>query len=238
VRLRHAVEPGRLDGVPLVVMDPVVLVNTAKVPDGPSARLLTLCAYGQTATSLATPGAKFRSDYAYWLARYEALSQSIPAEGRAEHWGLVLSHVLLDRVANRIGELRDAEEAQLDADHIVSSLFANAKHFVPDDSNELLVPSEWNELPDYTRAGCIDSSISIHTALRGGAVFVVTKLPAACDQDSPRMYSPLAPSPKYPVGATQARYATAFFDGLRQDFDFDAVDASVLERIAPGAAEA
>lgn len=234
--------------MPLVVLDPVVLVNTGKVPDGPSAKLLTLLAYGRTNvylrkgaetearalkhSSVDTPPdldrgwASMDSDaYAKTFADYSALVTSIPAEGGTQDdWRLALSQGVIDRVVRRVGRLRDKEQLDLDAEIVARAVSEHVARWIPD---------RWASVPDYTGTGCIDANVSIHTALRAGAPLVVTRLKDACQPHKPQMYEPVDPGDEYPFGVTQAVHLDQLVAAFCQKFDFYAIDASVLERIAP-----
>jgi hypothetical protein len=233
--------------MPLLVLDPVVLVNTGKVPDGPSAKLLTLLAYGR-ATGYLNAGAEaeaewlqqwlsdmpsgLRSDwasadgdaYAYTFAARRALVDSIPAQGRSFDWCLALSKSLIDRVVRRIGRLRDSEDLELDAGIVAAAVSVHATRWIAED---------WESTPDYTATGDTDANVSIHTALRAGAPLVVTKLSDACTPEDPQMYYPIDADQGYPLGATRAVHFDMLVDAFRQEFDFQAIDAGVLEQIAP-----
>lgn len=233
--------------MPLVVLDPVVLVNTGKVPDGLSAKLLTLLAYGRAVGYLnAGANAEARllqqwlpdtpldlkhgwasmdcDSYAYTSAVQRALARSIPAPGRSSDWCLAISKKLIDRVVRRVGRLRDTEDLELDAGTVVGAVTVHAARGIWE---------EWNSVCDYTKTGDTDSNVSIHTALRAGAPLVITKLADACEPDNPRMYYPIDPEQDYPLGATRAVHFDLLVHALRQNLDFHAIDASVLERIAP-----
>jgi hypothetical protein len=233
--------------VPLVVLDPVVLVNTAKVPDGLSAKLLTLLAYGR-ANGYLNAGANAEAHwlqqwppdkpldvkhgwasmdcdaYAYTFAARKALAQSIPAQGRSSDLCLAISKTLIDRVVRRIGRLRDTEDLDLDAGIVAAAVSVHAARWITDDGHAL---------PDYTATGDTDSNASIHTALRAGAPLVITKRADACEPDTPKMYYPIDPHQDYPLGATRAVHFDLLVHALCQDFDFHAIDARVLEQIAP-----
>jgi hypothetical protein len=232
--------------VPLVVLDPVVLVNTGKVPDGPSAKLLTLLAYGR-AIGYLNAGANAESHwlqqwppdaaldldlgsaetddtaYAYTFAARNALAQSIPAQGRSSDLCLALSKKLIDRVVRRIGSLRDTEDLDLDAGVVAAAVSIHATRWIDD----------WGSTPDYTATGDTDANVSIHTALRAGAPLVITKLPDACEANTPKIYYPIDPDQHYPLGATHSMHFDLLIDALCRQFDFHAIDARVLERIAP-----
>lgn len=233
--------------VPLVVLDPVVLVNTGKVPDGPSAKLLTLLAYGRAIGYLNEGAASEErmlrhsrrsmplsrkngrastngDAYASTLAARKALMQSIPADGRNIGLCLALSHTLIDRVVRRIGRLRDTEDLELDAGIVAAAVSVHAARFITDD---------WASVPDYTGTGDTDSNVSIHTALRAGAPLVITKLLDARELGSSRMYYPIDAEQEYPLGATRAVHFDLLVRALCEDFDFHAIDARVLEQIAP-----
>lgn len=236
--------------MPLVVLDPVVLVNTGKVPDGPSAKVLTLLAYGRAKAYLAS-GANAeigllaqrttgrvarelerarapidRDVYARTLANHGALVASIPAPGvEQDDWCLALSQGVIDRVVQRIGALRDTEQLDLDAEIVARAVTEHVARWIPE---------RWRSVPDYTQTGCIDSNVSIHTALRVGALLVVTKLPAACGPTGRQLYDPIDAGQDYPLGVTQAVHLDQLVDAFCQQFDFHAIDAGVLERIAPG----
>jgi len=233
--------------VPLVVLDPVVLVNTCKVPEGPSAKLLTLLAYGAANAYLNEAANAEARLLQYWasntplglqqgwasqdtaayinkFAAYRDLVTSIPAKGRTNTWGLALSQTLIDRVVRRVGVLRDKQDVQLDADVVALTVTDHAARWIAED---------WSSVPDYTGSGCVDSNVSIHTALRTGAPVVVTKLVDACEPDTPRMYYPIEAHQDYPLGATRAVHFDLLLYAFRQEFEFDAIDATVLERIAP-----
>jgi hypothetical protein len=233
--------------MPLVVLDPVVLVNTGKVPDGPSAKLLTLLAYGR-AIGYLNAGANAESHwlqqwppdtavdvshrspetdgtaYAYTFGARNALARGIPVHGRSTDLCLALSTKLIDRVVRRIDRLREAEDLDLDAGIVAAAVSIHAARWSADD---------WDFTPDYTETGDMDCNVSIHTALRTGAALVVTKLPDACDPETPRMYYPIDPDQDYPLGATHAMHFDLLIDALCQEFDFHAINARVLEQIAP-----
>jgi hypothetical protein len=236
--------------VPLVVLDPVVLVNTGKVPDGPSAKLLTLLAYGRAVgylnegagseerllrhsrRSMPLERANGRPStngdaYANTLADRKALMQSIPAPGRNIGLRLAISHALVERVVRRIGMLRDTEDLELDAGIVAAAVSVHAARFITDD---------WASVPDYTGTGDIDSNVSIHTALRAGAPLVITKLLDARELGSSQMYYPLDADQEYPLGATRVVHFDLLVRALCEDFDFQAIDARVLEQIAPAGA--
>jgi hypothetical protein len=233
--------------MPLVVLDPVVLVNTGKVPDGPSAKLLTLLAYGRAIGYLnagadaearwlrqwlsETPRGEGHSwastdgnAYAYTFAAREALVQSIPAEGRSIDWCLAVSKTLIDRVVRRIGRLRDLEDLELDAGIVAAAVSVHAASWITED---------WQSTPDYTETGDMDANVSIHTALRAGAPLVITKLADACEPETPKMYFPIDGEGGYPLGATRAVHFDLLIHAFREEFDFHAIDAGVLEQIAP-----
>jgi hypothetical protein len=230
-----------------VVLDPVVLVNTGKVPDGPSAKLLTLLAYGR-ATAYLNSGANAEarwlqrwapntpldlehswgsmdSDaYAYTFAARNALARSIPAQANSSDLCLAISKKLIDRVVRRVSRLRHTEHLELDAGIVAAAVSVHAARWITDAGNSM---------PDYTATGDTDSNVTIHTALRAGAPLVITKLADACEPETPKMYYPIDPDQHYPLGATRAVHFDMLIHALRQDFDFHAIDASVLERIAP-----
>jgi hypothetical protein len=233
--------------MPLVVLDPVVLVNTGKVPDGPSAKLLTLLAYGRAIRYLngggdaeeqwlqqwLSPSVRVPTEperrrmgdaYAYTFAARRALVDSIPAQGRSIDWCLAISKALIDRVVRRIGALRDSEDLELDAGVVAAAVSVHAARWIAED---------WESTPDYTATGDTDANVSIHTALRAGAPLVITKLAGACEPEDPRMYYPIDGDEGYPLGATRAVHFDMLVDAFREEFDFLAIDASVLERIAP-----
>jgi hypothetical protein len=233
--------------MPLVVLDPVVLVNTGKVPDGPSAKLLTLLAYGRaigylngggdaeaqwlghwlstTPPGLGQDWASADGDaYAYTFAARKALVESIPAQGRSFDWCLALSKSLIDQVVRRIGRLRDSEDLELDAGIVAAAVSVHAARWIAED---------WDSTPDYTATGDTDANVSIHTALRAGAPLVITKLADACEPENPKMYYPIDADQGYPLGATRALHFDTLVDAFRQEFDFHAIDAGVLEQIAP-----
>jgi hypothetical protein len=233
--------------VPLVVLDPVVLVNTGKVPDGPSAKLLTLLAYGRAAEYLnegaiteermlrhsrrsmpldPTNGrASMNGDaYAYTLSARNALMRSIPEEGRTSGLCLAISSTLIDRVVRRVGRLRDTEDLELDAGLVAAAVSVHAARLITDD---------WASMPDYTATGDTDSNVTIHTALRAGAPLVITKLLDARELGTARMYYPIDPDQDYPLGVTRAVHFDLLVRALCQKFDFHAIDARVLEQIAP-----
>jgi hypothetical protein len=233
--------------MPLLVLDPVVLVNTGKVPDGPSAKLLTLLAYGRAIGYLnagadaeaqwlqqwladTPPGrchgwaAADGNAYAYTFAARKALMESIPAQGRSIDWCLALSKPLIDRAVQRIGRLRDSEDLELEAGIVAAALSVHAARWIAED---------WDSTPDYTATGDADANVSIHTALRAGAPLVITKLPDACGPEHPKMYYPIDADQGYPLGATRAVHFDLLVDAFRQEFDFHAIDARVLEQIAP-----
>jgi hypothetical protein len=233
--------------MPLVVLDPVVLVNTGKVPNGPSAKLLTLLAYGRAIGYLNagadaeaqwlrqwlsdTPRGEAhgwasmdRDAYAYTFAARKALVQSIPAHGRSIDWCLAISKTLIDRVVRRIGRLRDSEDLELDAGIVAAAVSVHAARWITED---------WQSTPDYTSTGDIDANVSIHTALRAGAPLVITKLPDACEPETPKMYYPIDGDDGYPLGATRAVHFDLLIHAFRQEFEFHAIDAGVLEEIAP-----
>jgi hypothetical protein len=233
--------------MPLVVLDPVVLVNTGKVPDGPSAKLLTLLAYGRAigylntgaeaearwlghwlATNPPGPAQDWASAdgdaYAYTFAARKALVEAIPAQGRTFDWCLALSKPLIDQVVRRIGRLRDSEDLELDAGIVAAAVSVHAARWIAED---------WDSTPDYTATGDTDANVSIHTALRAGAPLVVTKLADACEPENPKMYYPIDADQGYPLGATRALHFDMLVDAFRQEFDFHAIDAGALEQIAP-----
>jgi hypothetical protein len=232
--------------VPLIVLDPVVLVNTAKVPDGPSAKLLALLAYGRAliylneqATSearalgqgLYTPlglergCASMHSDaYANTFAVEQALAKSIPARGRCSGCRLAISDALLERVVRRVGKLRETEGVELDAGVVAAAVSVHAARWIRED---------WSFVPDYTGTGHTDANATIHTALRVGAPLAVTKIADVCDPESPRMYSSIDPNQDYPLGVTAAVHFDFLVSAFGADFDLHAIDPSVLERIAP-----
>jgi hypothetical protein len=198
--------------MPLVVLDPVVLVNTGKVPDGPSAKLLTLLAYGRaigylnggadaeaqwlghwlstTPPGLGQDWASADGDaYAYTFAARKALVESIPAQGRSFDWCLALSKSLIDQVVRRIGRLRDSEDLELDAGIVAAAVSVHAARWIAED---------WDSTPDYTATGDTDANVSIHTALRAGAPLVITKLADACEPENPKMYYPIDADQGYP----------------------------------------
>jgi len=230
-----------------VVLDPVLLTNTGKVPNGPSAKLLTLLAYGRTLAYL-NEGANAEarllqyqlpdtpqdllhgwasSDgdaYAHTFAARQALAQSIPPLGRSIDWCLALSDGLIGRVVRRVGRIRDEEDVELDDDVLVRALRVNAP---------VQILEQWDSVPDYTGTGCADSNVSIHTALRAGAPLVITKLGDACKADDLTIYGPMDRGQSYPLGRTGVVHFDTLIDAFGEVFDFDAIDASVLERIAP-----
>lgn len=230
-----------------MVLDPVVLVNTGKVPDGPSAKLLTLLAYGRASGYLDEgakaevrllhhwrPGTPLDLQHgqastngdarAYTVAARNALAQRIPAQGRTSGLCLAISKELIDRVVRRIGRLRDTEDLELDAGIVAAAVSVHAARWITDD---------WDSMPDYTQTGDTDANVSIHTALRAGAPLVITKLQGACEPQTPKMYYPIDSDQHYPLGATRAVHFDLLIHALCQDFDFHAIDASVLEQIAP-----
>ena len=237
----------------LAVLDPIVLANTCSMPDGQSAKLLTLLAYGGTRLYL-TEGADAEAReqqqlldridpslglrqgrpstreaaYRKRTAVYHELVSSIPAQARNHTWGLALSQAVVDRLVHRIGVLRDTEELQADADRAAVAITNHATRWVPS--------AKLGSIPDYT--SCVDANVSIHTALRTGAPLVVTKLASCCEPGTPRFYeSSTIDRRLYPLGATKAVHIDWLVDALGEEFDYDAIDASVLERIAPGADE-
>ena len=233
--------------MPLVVLDPVVLVNTAKVPDGPSAKLLALLAYGRalgylneeansearaleqwqpdTPLDLERGWASMQNDaYANTFAVQQALARSIPARGKSFDYCLATSNALLERVVRRVGRLREAEGVELDAGVVSAAVSVHAARWIRED---------WRSVPDYTGTGHTDANVSIHTALRAGAPLTVTKIADACELGSPRMYSGIEPNEEYPLGVTAAVHFDFLVSAFGHDFDFHAIDASVLERIAP-----
>jgi hypothetical protein len=231
-----------------VVLDPVVLANAGKLPDGPSAKLLTLLAYGQTLAYLneranaearqlrhwppGTPGdlpsgsaSVDRESYSKMFIRRQALARSIPAGGHSIDWCLTLSEPLIDRVVRRVGIIRDQDNVELDDDLLVRSLRIHAP---------VQLLEQWESVPDYTGVGCLDSNISIHTALCAGAPLVVSKLPAACKSDGQTIYRPMDQKREYPYPRrTGVVHLDTLIRAVSETFDFSAVDASVLERIAP-----
>jgi hypothetical protein len=229
--------------VPLVVLDPVVLVNTAKVPDGPSAKLLALLAYGRTVRylneeansearaleqRLNTPlglergWASMQSDaYANTFAVQQALATSIPCRGRDFGCCLAMSNALLERVVRRVGRLREAEGVELDAGVVSAAVSVHVARWIRED---------WTSVPDYTGTGHADANASIHTALRAGAPLAVTKIADACEPEGLRM---IDATQDYPLGVTAAVHFDFLVRAFGHDFDFNAIDASVLERIAP-----
>lgn len=234
---------------PLVVLDPILLANTGKVPDGPSAKLLTLLAYGKTLGYLNesanaearllqqwlpdTPQdllhgwASADSDaYSRAFTARQALAQSIPARGHSIDWCLTLSENLIDRVVRRVGLIRDQDHVNLDDDVLIRALRVHAPRQILE---------RWESVPDYTGVGCIDSNVSIHTALCAGAPLVVSKLPAAChaDADGLKIYRPMDHERQYPLPRAGVVHFDALVRALSEVFDFAAIDASVLERIAP-----
>jgi predicted nucleic acid-binding protein len=209
--------------VPLVVLDPVVLVNTGKVPEGPSAKLLTLLAYGRAVEYL-DEGAHTEAQVRQQARARKALKQGIPPSGRTSGLCLATSTTLIDRVVRRIGRLRDSEDLELDAGIVAAAVSVHAAR---------LVTGDWDSIPDYTATGDTDANVSIHTALRAGAPLVVTKLLDACEPETSTMYYPLHPGQDYPLGATRAVHFDLLVRALCQEFDFHAIDARVLEQIAP-----
>jgi hypothetical protein len=131
---------------------------------------------------------------------------------------------MIDRVVRRIGTLRDTQQLDLNAEIVARAVTEHVARWIPD---------RWRSVPDYTETGCIDSNVSIHTALRIGALLVVTKLADACGPSGRQMYDPVDTDQDYPVGVTQAVHLDQLVDAFCQQFDFHAIDASVLERIAP-----
>lgn len=233
--------------MPLVVLDPVVLVNTAKVPDGPSAKLLALLAYGRTlrylnaeANSEARALEQWQADtpldlelgwaamqsdaYANTFAVQQDLAGSVPARGRCSDCCLATSNALLERVVRRVGRLREAEGIELDAGVVSAAVSVHASRWIRED---------WSSVPDYTGTANTDANVSIHTALRAGAPLAVTKIADACEPGAPRMYSWIDPDEDYPLGVTAAVHFDFLVSVFSHDFDFHAIDASVLERIAP-----
>lgn len=238
----------------LLVLDPVVLVNAAKVPDGASAKLLTLLAYGRTVEYLtggaaaeqrrlaevraASPPAardcalddgSWSMDgqaLAYSVAAKTALERSIPPAGRRDHYSLAISKKLIDCVVRRIGMLRDTEELELDAGVVAAAISSHASR---------RVSRGWGTVPNYTDSRKVntDANVCIHTALRAGAPLVVTKLRDACRPDEPKLYYPADGDQSAPLGATKAVHFDHLVDLLSRDFDFHAIDAAVLGRIAP-----
>ena len=232
----------------LAVLDPIVLANSCSMPDGHSAKLLTLLACGAARFYL-TEGAdaeagelqqeldKFDSSlvlglhqnppsrgdagYAKRSARYDELVTSIPPQARYHTWGLALSQSIIDRLVHRIGVLRDKEELQADADRVAVAVINHARRWVP--------KGKLGPVPDYTAAGCVDANVSIHTALLTGAPLVVTTLASCCEPGNPRIYEAISGDGRdYPLGATKAVHLEYLVDVLSQEFDFDAIDASVL----------
>jgi hypothetical protein len=230
-----------------VVLDPVILVNTGKVPDGPSAKLLTLLAYGRAIGYIdeganteerlvrhsrrAMPldpknGRASMNDgaYAYTVAARKALMRSIPPQGRSSALCLAISSTLIERVVRRVGRLRDTEDLELDAGIVAAAVSVHAARLITDD---------WASMPDYTATGDTDANVTIHTALRAGAPLVITKLLDARELGTSKMYYPIDPEQDYPLGATRAVHFDLLVRALCEDFDFHAIDARVLEQIAP-----
>jgi len=230
-----------------VVLDPIVLANTGKVPDGPSAKLLTLLAYGQALAYLneganaearwlqkwlpGTPqdlghgwASKADSAYGNTFANRQALVQSIPPGGRSLTLCLALSESLIDRVVRQVGRLRDQQGVELDDDVLIRALRIRAP---------VQLVEQWDLVPDYTGTGSTDSNVSIHTALRAGAPLVVTRLPDACEPADLKIYRPIESSQAYPLGSTGVVHLDWLVELLSNEFDFHAIDAGVLERIAP-----
>jgi hypothetical protein len=188
--------------------------------------LLQQSTSGQTPRDLARARAPMDRDaYARTIANHGALVASIPAPGvEQDDWCLALSQGVIDRVVRRIGQLRDTQQLDLDAEIVARAVSEHVARWIPD---------RWRSVPDYTDTGCIDSNVSIHTALRIGALLVVTKLDAACGPTGRQMYDPVDADQDYPLGVTQAVHLDQLVDAFCQKFDFHAIDASVLERIAP-----
>jgi hypothetical protein len=237
--------------VPLVVLDPVVLVNTAKVPDGLSAKLLTLLAYGRalgylnhdanseaqameqwrpgTPLDLKHGWASMHSDpYTNTFIARQTLARAIPAQGRCFDCRLAISNALLERVVRRVGKLRETESVELDAGVVSAAVSVHAARWIRED---------WTSVPNYTDTGHTDANVSIHTALRAGAPLIITKSADACDAGSPRMYTGLGPDEDYPLGVTAAVHFDLLVGAFGQEFDFNAIEASVLEQIAPSGSQ-
>src|SRR5690348_17079104 len=111
--------------MPLVVLDPIVLVNTAKSPMRTSAKLLTLLAYGRTSaylqrvadaesaeaqditdpSDLEAWGKTSGEAYSNTLTAHALLEESIPVADtgeRPQNWRMAVSRELLDRVGRRV----------------------------------------------------------------------------------------------------------------------------------------
>ena len=204
-----------------MVLDPIVLVNTAKVPDGMSAKLLTLLAYGGVTAYLnINPGAGKPDTH----AAQRALTQAIPAAAWSSEWCLASSQTLIDAVIQRVGRLRDQDQVELDTGVVAAAVAVHAVRWIPE---------RWDAVPSYTGTHNTESNVSIHTALRTGAPLLITKSPDACPPETPSLYRSRAANDEFPLGAVRAVHLDLLVEALRQTFDFDEIDARVLEKIAP-----
>jgi hypothetical protein len=234
--------------VPILVLDPIVLVNTRRLPYGSSAKLLTLLALGRTngylnegadaeaqllrqllpppPVDLAQGWTRINGDAAYedTFEKRKLLMDAIPPGGQSIEWGLAVSTQLIVRVIRRVGKLRYEQGLKLEAGAAVAGATSHTFRGVWE---------SWKTVPDYTGSGDEDANITIHTALRTGAPMVVTKLAAACERESPRRYDSTDDGQSYPLGSTYAIHFDDLVQALRDEFDFDGIDASVLLRIAP-----
>lgn len=236
--------------MPLVVLDPIVLVNTAKVPLGMSAKLLTLLAYGQACAyvqrgaaaemagmaDLAGHGAlgwgtAAERAYDNALAKKAELEKSIPSGPSGfppGDWRMAVSRELQHRMIKRIGQLRDKQQVELDGGQVWGTIVSHA--------HEVLWET-WavNNIPEYIEKKHRDANVSIHTALRVGASFLITKDPAVCaDPQQATGYSYASAPPQASGPQLIAVHLDWLVNALREaDFDLESVDPTVLERIAP-----
>jgi hypothetical protein len=234
----------------LVVLDPIVIVNTAKAPDGPSAKLLTLLAYGRARRFLDQGVAeesqavadragetnwegKLDGTYSYTAEMYEELERAIPGAASLEPWHLAVSFELLDEVLRRVNQQNEEHQRGIDGETLVATL---ASHTVK------LVRGDWGAVPDYTRAGDVAGNVSIHTGLMGQADLLITRSPSVCPGDRLTPYAAIGNGHGEAALVTSAEASRRLVaaplmnvvHSLRsQDFNFDAIDASVLERVAP-----
>src|SRR5690242_20669319 len=174
--------------MPLVVLDPIVLVNTAKAPEGMSAKLLTVLAYGRVCAylqrGLAAEEAELRDTAVLgkgWdanvvrarrnahVARAE-LERAIPLNGsgcRPDDWRMAVSYELCGKALRRVGRLREEHNLNIDAGTVWASFVMHASQ---------VLAETWGAVPDYTGFGDydLDGNVSIHTALRMGAEMLIT----------------------------------------------------------------
>lgn len=245
--------------MPLVVLDPIVLVNTAKSPSGTSAKLLALLAYGRVCAYLhrvaaaeltemadigdrddigdprqSAWGMAIQRAYDNAVAAHTELERSIPPNQdgiRPGNWRLAVSRELCHRVLLRTDALRSYVE--LDGGTVWGQIVLHA-------SERLWETWSPDHVPDYTDGESFDGNVSIHTALRMGADMLISNDPAVCaDPREPTGYSFLTP---HQASAPQLHavhldwLVAAMLDNT--GFDLDGVDATVLERVAPSGSDA